>query len=322
MEFFTVKKWLKVFWAIFAFSCLNLYAQVDTEDISSVNITTTGVTDSEAPAGPYLIKGYIDVIGRAKFRKCNDLPRLKFSTGQAEFNFVYYYNACYKEALSITGIYDRTRLDWTLNPYFNQKDFDNFSILFNGYTERLDNWQWRSQISINFVNLEYWDYQDYMTYDFILWGRYTYPCWETLGKIGVHIGFLAQTGMKIDRVYPIIGFDWEYNDQWKLNAVYPVNIALIYTIDQNWSVDLAARFFDQRNRLRKKEFLSEGVWHYQTTGGEFGINYTPTKWITANVHAGINFGGHLTVASRHYRHRHRLRLDSAPYAGAEIDINF
>lgn len=311
----TVKKIFYIFLTTLAFHFSNIHAQIDIEDVGSENITPKAIENGSD--GPFLIKGNIDVLGKAKFRKSHDLHNLRFATGQVEFNFVYYYEPCYKEGASVTLLYDRTRLDWKFNPFFNQKDFDNISVLLGGFTERLNNWQWRAQVSINFENLKHWDFEDYMNYDFILWGRYEY-----CKNFGIHIGFLAQTGMKIDRVYPIFGFDWQYDRNWKINAVFPVNISLIYIIDQTWSVALASRFLDQRNRVGKNEYLTEGVWHYLTGGAEFGLNYNPTKWISANVHVGMNFGGHLTIASRHYHHRHRLRLDSAPYAGAEVAINF
>jgi len=307
----------KLFFLLFAgLTCAfpHLNAQIDIEDLGSERPAES----KEEPGKPFQIEVSADFVGKAKFRKGDgDHHHLRFWTGLAEISAVYYYDPCHHEALNVALAYERTRLDWRFNPFFNEKNVDTVSLWLGGYTQRLENWIWRGQLSINFDNVAHWDFNDYMNYDLLLWGRYCY-----CKNFGLHIGFLAQTGMKIDNVYPVIGVDWTYNQNWKINAIFPLNISVVYTINHSWSVDLAARFLDQRHRLKRKEFLSRGLWHYRTTGAEFGINYTPTKWISANIHAGANFGGHLTIANRHYRHRHRLRLDGAPYAGAEIDINF
>lgn len=285
-------------------------AYVDLEDLSSQNIT------ENTQDGPFSAQISGDYIGKANF-KCKNFTHFTYATGDIDLSFVYYYNPCFKEGANLGVTYTRTRLDWKFNPFFTQKDIDTVSLNLGAFTQRLQDWTWRAQVSINFDNIEYWNLEDYMNYDLLLWGRYAYT-----PNFGVHIGVLALTGMKIDRVYPIIGVDWTYNCQWKLNLVFPMDISLVYTIDNCWSVALAGRIFNQRHRVKKDQFYSEGLWFYTSSGAELAVRYNPTKWISANVHAGADFGGHLKVANRHYRNGHRLRFEGAPYAGAEIDLNF
>ena len=211
----------------------------------------------------------------------------------------------------------RTRLDWKDNPFFTQKDYDTVSLNFGGATQRFTDWTWRGQISVNFDNIEYWNIDDYMTYDLLLWGRYA-----CRPDIGFHIGFLALTGMKIDRVYPVIGIDWTYNRFWKINLIFPMDLSVVYSPNACWEISLAGRFFFQRNRVKKDQYLSRGLWFYTSSGLELAVKYKPRKWISVNIHAGEDFGGHLKVANRHYKEGRRLRFDGAPYGGAEIDINF
>lgn len=285
---------------------------IDVEDLSNEQI------QYEA-AGPFSIEISGDWIGRAEFdhKHHHDLSDFRFATGQIDVSLVYYYNPCFQEGASIGLSYTRTRLDWNCNPFFTQKDYDMVSVVLGGATQRLECWNWRAQVTINFDNIEHWTLEDYMTYDLLLWGRYAYR-----PNFGVHIGFLALTGMKIDRVYPIIGFDWVYDCNWKLSLVFPMDISLTYTIDQCWSVLLAGRFFNQRHRVKRDQFFSEGLWFYTSSGAEIAVKYRPTCRITANLHGGIDFGGHLKVAKRHYKEGHRFSFGSAPYIGGEIDINF
>lgn len=312
MEYSTVKKMFNILMATFAFATTGLSAAADiyVEDLSAQHIR------EKTSGGPFTAKISGDYIGRADF-KHHDFSHLTFATGEVDLSFVYYYEPCYKEAANVGLTYTRTRLDWKFNPFFTQKDYDMISLNFGGYSQRLKDWTWRAQVSINFDNIEYWNLEDYMNYDLLLWGRYAYT-----KDVGIHIGVLALTGMKIDRVYPILGFDWTIDCHWKLNIVFPMDIALVYTINEAWSVAVAGRIFDQRHRVKKDQFYSEGLWHYTSSGAELAVKYNPTQWISANIHAGGDFGGHLKVANRHYRHGHRLRFEGAPYAGAEVDINF
>lgn len=312
-----MKKSLTILFTSFvALTSLPTYAAAPWSDVN-IDLEDLGAQDiQEDDLGPLNIQFFGDYIGKAGVR-CPGKHDLTFATAQADVNFVYYYDECNKEALTVGVSYMWTRLDWRLNPFFTQRDVDTASINLGAFTQRLPGWTWRAQVSANFDNLEHWNFSDYMNYDLLLWGRYEY-----CKNIGVHIGFIQFTGMKIDRFYPIFGIDWTYDDNWKLNLVFPTDLALVYTINPCWNVAIAARFFNQRHRMREHQFFPEALWFYTTSGTEFAINYSPTCRIKANIHGGYNFGGHLKVANRHYHDGHRMRLDGAPYGGAEVDINF
>lgn len=299
--------------AVTTVSCFPLSAQINIEDIGPSSIEF----QRELPGSPFKIDISADYVGRAKVEKCSHIGHVTFATGQVEFNYVFYHQDCYHEGASIAVTYDRTFLDWTKNFYFTQQNYDTIGLILSAFTERLENWQWLAQISSSFDNIPHWSFPDYMYYDILMWGRYS-----CIHDIGLHIGFLAQTGMKFDRVYPIIGIDWTYDCHWKFNAVFPVDISVVYTINSAWNVAVAGRFIDQRHRAKRDQILSEAIWHYQTTGAELAINYTPTDTISANLHAGYSFGGHLSISNRRYRRYERLSIESAPYAGGELVWNF
>lgn len=292
-----------------------LLADVQLEDIGAEKINEQ--QEQEEQGGPFEIKIQGDYTGKTKIRKTCGLNRLQYAIGEVEGSFIYYYDACNREGANVALAYSRSWLDWKSNPYFNEDTFDTVSLRLAAFSQRLCRWTWNAQVGINFDNIEHWDFADYMDYDLLLWGRYAY-----LDNFGVHIGFVAQTGMKIDRVYPVIGIDWRYGKRWKLNLVFPLDISISYDINNCWNAAIVMRFFNDRHRLEKCQYLSRGLWFYQNSGLEFAINYKAPKWITLNVHAGSTTGGHITIANSEYRHHHRFHLDPTYYAGGQLDIAF
>lgn len=299
---------------IFIASSVSAASGID-RDIDIENLGPQQIKEEEA-GGPVGIELSGDWIGRAKVR-CPGCNHLTFITGEADLNLVYYYDPCLQEGATVGVSYIRTYFNWKNNPYFSQRNYNTVTVNLGLFSQRVPCWTWRAQVAANFGNIDHWNFDDYMSYDMLLWGRYDY-----CKNLGVHIGFIALTGMKIDRVYPIFGVDWKHGEKWKFNLVFPIDLSIEYSMTSTWSVALAARFLNQRNRAGSDEFLPKGLWFYTTGGIELALNYSPTKWIHANIHAGGNLGGHLKIANRHYMHGRRLRVESAPYAGAEIDINF
>lgn len=290
-----------------------IYADIDPDDVGSEKIDAP-ITNAES--GPFTIHLQGDYIGKTKIKDSYGFHKLSFGTAEAQASMVFYYDECLQEGANIELFYENTMLDWD-NPYFDQSDYSTVGFALGGFSKRLTGWTWTGQVIVNFDNLKYWNFSDYMYYDFFMWGRY-----ELCHNLGAHIGFYAETGMKVDRVYPIIGIDWVYNCNWKINAIFPMNMSIVYTLNPNWSFALAARIFDERNRVGNREFLSRGLWHYQSSGAEFGAYYKLANWLSANIHAGYTIGGHLKVSDRNNNHGHRFRLEPAPYAGGDVSVNF
>jgi hypothetical protein len=128
--------------------------------------------------------------------------------------------------------------------------------------------------------------------------------------------------MKIDRVYPILGVDYRYNDHWKFNAVFPINLSIVYEFNPRWSVALASRIIDVRHRVNKHSHLREGLWAYRTGGIELAANYEYQSRLYFNVHIGSTVGGRFKIADRHNHHGRRFRVDPSGYVGAQCDFRF
>lgn len=283
---------------------------VSLQDLSSEQIT--GAKESEE--SPFRISVHGDWIGRSKIdKKRFHHQSINFSTAEVQAEGVVYYNPECKEGLGVGVGYTHSRFDWHKNRHFDHKNMDQVTLSLTAFSERLHNWLWMSSVVANWEP-EYGNLSEYTNYDIVFWGRYT-----CVKDFNMHIGFLAQTGMKIDRIYPIIGFDWKINDKWKLNAVYPMNISVVYTINNCWSASLAGRLFDLRYRLGKHDH--KDLFQYRNTGAELAINYDSKRFI-ANIHAGVTLGGQFILSNKHNKHKKHFSLESAGYLGGEAAVKF
>lgn len=285
---------------------------IDSQDIGSENIK------QPAKRTPFGFDTHVDYISPSKIeRGFFKGDEIHYAEAEAEAGMVVYYCPAYTEGLRTSLSFTTTYIRWDNNPWFDQDHFNIVSLNLSGFSKRVDRWFWRSQLSINF-DTHQWN-GEYTSYDILLWGRYSYSGCND--DIGIHLGFLAQTGLRLDRVYPIIGFDWRISRDWKLSLVYPVDISLTYSLTHAWSLAVAARFFNSRFRVHHDEIFSKALVRYTNTGAEFAIKYDE-KNISANIHAGATLGGKFRVANRHNNHAHNYDLEPAAYAGAEVDVKF
>jgi hypothetical protein len=291
-----------------------LFGDIDPTDVGPENINEPF---EEVKQGPFSIDVTADFIGRTKLRDTSGFHNLKLGSGQIEFAMVYYYEPCIQEGANVSVIYQNTDLQWRSNPYFSQSNYTTAAVTLGFFSKRLPEWTWNTKLWVYFDNLEYWNASDYMYYDLLLWGRYDY-----CDNIGVHIGFFAETGMKMDRLYPVIGIDYTYSERWKISFVFPLNMSLVYTINRTWDIALAARIFDERNRAKPHDYWSKALWRYTATGIELGVDFHPTASVSANLHVGSTVSGRLKVSDHKYQHRQRISLDPAPYAGGEVQVSF
>ena len=284
------------------------------DDVSTFDLSPD---ESETENGPFFVRSGFDVIGRAEFS--NNAPtsnnKVTFSEYDVDGTSVIAYNECKKEGLALTLGYSLYHLGWDHNPYFSEKNFNVITVGVGFFSHRCSSWDWKGLVKMNFDPCHL-NFQDYVNWDLMLWGRY-----EIGDKWGFHTGFYALTGMKIDRVYPIIGLDWTPNEHWKVNAIFPLNFSVIYTLDGNWSFALASRVWDVRRRVGEDEPLSKGLWEYRNVGIEFACDYKYCGW-NVNAHAGYATGGHLKISDRHRSHSKRLNFNAAPYVGGEVAYNF
>lgn len=273
---------------------------------------------------PFRVSAHGDWIGRSKIDKKNyHNQHVNFYFAEVLAEGVIYYDPDCREGLDGGIGYSTTHFRWNKLHHFNKDNIDMLSVTLSAFSERLTGWLWQTYVTANWET-KFSNIADYTNYDILLWGRYEFKkCFH------MHIGFLAQTGMKIDHILPIIGFDYTYSDKWKINAVFPMNLSIVYTIDKCWSASLAGRLFEVRYRLGNQEKLSKPFHHYRkkalfqyrNEGAELALSYSKDR-ITANIHGGVTFGGQFRLSDHNNKNKHHFKIDSAGYAGGELAFKF
>lgn len=265
---------------------------------------------------PFFFESKFDAIQKTEIKEgFFEKDRVQFAQGEAQAGMFFYGCPVYQEGAYVAVKYTTAYIGWANNPWFEQNHFNTVSFSLGGVTHRLEKWLWKAQIDIN-MDAREWDINDYANYDGLLWGRYDY-----CDNIGIHIGLIVQTGMQMDRVYPILGADWLISKHWKLNLVFPLNVSLEYILNKHWSFLLAGRNFDSRFRVSHDKGHGKPLVRYGNIGGEFVIRYE-NGTMSANIHGGSTFGGILRVANHANHHPHRFKLKPSPYVGAEVAVRF
>jgi hypothetical protein len=300
--------------------CSQTSAQADSileADLDEASFSAEQLPKAEDGNNPFKISFAGNVVGAAKFDKSGYKHHsLRYREAEANLRFVFWYNPEYKEGAYTTIGYNIVELKWCQNPYFKQSQFNTVGFTLGAFSQRLCNWLWLAYANFN-LDADRPNFNEYANYDLVIWGRYDYA-----EGIGLNVGFIGETGMKIDRVYPIIGVDWQATDKWLLSMVFPINISLTYQWDACLAYSLAIRTFDSRHRVGQHATVPRALVAYRNVGAEFGIEYEYASLITMNLHAGYTFGGTLKVANRHYEHKRRFDFDPAAYFGGEVGIRF
>lgn len=265
----------------------------------------------------FTFSAFADAIGESKIRngyfKGDDIS---FAIAQAQLAYTFYYSKVYSEGANVALSYTATRIQWPNNVWFNQERFNTVSLTIAGFTGRLPKWVWRSQIAANLDLGEGYCTGKYLNYDGMLWGRYA-----RCNHMGWHIGFILETGMRMDRVYPIIGLDWLISERWKLNLIFPVNVSLEYLLNQNWTLSLAGRVFNVRHRVNREESHGKHLVRYTNTGIELATKYINHMFVF-NIHGGLTLGGDYRIANQHNKHPHHYKFKSAGYFGSALEVKF
>lgn len=218
--------------------------------LADIDVNNYGSEDIKEPTkqSPFSLTFSSDAIGQSKIQHGYFKgDELRFGEVTAEASAVFYYCPTHEEGASVSLSYTYTSFEWPQNLWFDQDHFNTAALSLTGFSHRLCRWFWIGQATVN-VDADQWNFNTYAYYDLLLWGRYAY-----FENFGLNIGLFVQTGMRTDRLYPVIGIDWQISKRWKLNLVYPLNISLEYRLNNMWSVALAGRNFNYRYRVGPHE---------------------------------------------------------------------
>lgn len=259
-----------------------------------------------------LIGDYVS-IGKSSFRKPHSHHHLAFSQGKVLATYTESTNNI--SGYSFGAGYQNTHFSTKKHFSFHDKHFHNLLLDMGAFTRHIDRWNWSSNLELQ-VNTEHFSLSRYTLFTGLLTGQYQ---WHK--KRNLYAGITFTTGMRYTKVLPVIGFDYRPTKKLTFNAVFPINISAVYTLTDDWTVDIGLRFFLSRQRFGRIDHPKRGFITYRNTGIEGGINYKCNDRITVNLFAGEAFGGRLRVSNHHDHNRHHYRQKPAPYIGLLARIN-
>ncbi len=224
-----------------------------------------------------------------------------------------------KHALSFELGYSYMRLKWDKNPAFNQDDF-NDAIFSIGYiTTAIERWRWVVNLGIH-ANIDHFNIGRNAFYTGTIWGRLAYS-----RALGVHIGFVGQSGVKSTYLFPILGVDWAFAQKWKANLIFPLDFSLHYYFSTHWSTALSYTSFGgwyrSFHRVGSHEPLSDSMVSVHAGGIDLGINFSSTT-LSASLVCGGNFGGWFLIRNSHGAKPVYFHFDAAPYAAIKAALEF
>ncbi len=290
--------------SFFSLACTSLLLADDTQNSNAPNIEMTCSYNH---------------VNRAKFKHPSSQRHhhLTFSEGYVLGTYIQKLKS--KSELLYGLGYMNTKFHFSHHPKrtsFKQSNFNNLLAQFGAVTQEIEKWKLEGQIGLQ-MNTEHLASSRYTFVSGLLHGVQDYNDQSKL-----HVGIVGYAGMRYTRILPIIGFDYKFSDQWKLNAVFPLNMSVVYSINKYLSLDASIRYFLTRQRLNDHGHYPRGLVAYRNWGAETGVNYQINERMSVNVHVGESFAGRMRISTRKDSHRKHLKLDSAMYYGFSADFAF
>lgn len=275
------------------------------------------------PDRPIHVEGRYRWVGPAKFEN-HKRGHVDYSDANAGLYYTQFLND--ENSLSYEVGYDFLRFDWKKNPRFSDKDFHYFVGSLGLASTTIDRWRWVLNAGFS-VDAAHFDFAHSAVGHAMMWGRFHAADW-----MGVHVGIFGWYGVENGQAWPIFGFDWKFNDHWSAATVFPQDVSLTYSFNENWSIEAASNCFGGPYRNyprrardgkqdRKREFKSP-VFMIFSSGAELCLRYKFEHLLRANIGAGWDFGGWIFIADHDNRHGKYYHFNGAPYLKGGFELTF
>lgn len=301
-----------------ALMCGTPLATLSADDTTLLNLVYFQTAFANATKGScepkncygFLGNGYF--LAKARAKEAGG-QQIQYSDVEANALWAHKFNA--HEGMTITAGYSTIKMDLSPNDNFTETQYPSGQLGFLAFTDRVCGWLWQTGLNAHLVWGNNRSLGPSSRYTYFLWGRYNAaPC------TGFHIGAIALTGIRKTVAVPIFGFDYTVG-QWKLNAIFPVNLGVTYNMTKAWSLTAMGMPFITRRRLQSTETLSSGIWEYRNYGVQLGLNY---RWCTlyCSIFGGYSFGGTLQEYDSMGNNPTYTHFNGSGYAGLNLMFMF
>lgn len=270
------------------------------------------------PEHPWHLFAEYAQVGKADFRH-SDAPcsHVKYSEGAISL----YYSKFINDQNFVTFELGNNTLyfDWDENPRFRGKRY-NTAIASVAFVTTQERWRWIFNPGAT-VDPSSFNFGNTGVYYGLVWGRYAYS--QTLG---FHIGAFGFYGIKNGYALPVLGIDWNFKPNWRLNLIFPLVSSLEYQITPNWVALLAIDTFGGPYRFPRRAHhgingFENGIFDVFSSGVEAAVNYVRNR-LKIEVGAGWNFGGRIHIKNQHNQRGKSFHYKDAPYGQANLAFTF
>jgi|GEM_PF-934476 len=265
------------------------------------------------------IEGRYRALGKANFKNKRYSP-FYYSDASAAF---YYFQFLNEENSLIYEVgYDLLGLNWKKNPLFREKYFHYFIGSLGYRSVAIEKWKWVINAGFS-VDATHFDLSRSGVGHGMLWGQY-----QICPGYHFHLGIFGWYGVLNGRATPIFGFDCQFNDQWRLCAVYPGNFSLCYSFLPHCSLEAAYSFFGgpyyrYPRRAREGNIGSRSpIFTLFSNGAEVNVKFQFEPFFYALLGAGWNFGGWILIKNSYNHHGKYYHYQSAPYLQGKVQATF
>lgn len=267
------------------------------------------------PFYPFSLWSEYYSVSPAKFRT-SEVEGEKISYSQWETTFFYIQPLSTSYGMIFGAGYIGADVNWKENPFFREKLFNYVSMTAGAYTNAFPDWDWNTLISV-LIDTEEFSLTEYALYQWTLEGEYTFCDWMVF-----HGGFILEAGLSKEKIWPIVGFEFLPWDDWKINAIFPLNISVEYAVTPNFTAVAAVRFLRNRHRVKDSEIYPQAIFEYRSTGAEFELSYHPFTWLSVTGFAGSTFNGDFKITNRNNHDAQHFKFNGSFYAGGNLNLSF
>ncbi len=291
---------------------LSLMAQ---EEWDNLEYPLFDLENTPPPHNPFSVSGQYLAVSKASFRS-PDVKNSNLRYRQADAAFAYTHPFSEYCGLIFGAGWVGTEVDMKDNPDFHETNFNYVNFSIGGFTKACTDWTWTLTLAA-FLDTEEFSFNDYALYQGVLWGKYEFCKW-----IELDFGLILEAGLYKEKVWPIIGFIYVPWENWRINAVYPINVAIEYEWSRYLKVAGSIRFLRNRHRVQKEEPNSQGIFEYHTSGAELDLICSPIERLSIKGFAGHTFDGDLKITDRNDHNAHHFKFNGSFYAGASAVFSF
>ncbi len=273
------------------------------------------IENAPPPFFPFSVSGdYIDV-SRATLRTPGQRGKeLRYRQWDIAYAYTHPFSPVY--GLIFGAGWVGSEVSMQDNPEFKETIFNYVNFSVGGFTNAFNNWTWTLTLGI-FLDSEVFSLLDYSLYQGVLWGKY-----NLCSALDFNCGLITEIGLNKEKIWPIFGFTFTPSPDWRLNAVYPINMSLEYDFLSCWTAAASIRLLRNRHRVQENEPNPRGIFEYHTWGGEFDLIFSPFDWFSIKGFAGSTADGDLKVTNRNDKHGTHFKFRGSFYTGANAILSF